>query len=152
MHAQGIQNAHFLFKHGLFTVFAAVITILKVTKNTLVGVMQWKENHKRGLFHLIMHHRRCKLIKVSIYRKISSMNQKQKHSYPPQHQERLERLAIALKEMRFSEGRKQDGYNDEGITRRRIQRAEYGNNLTLVSLFSLLDCYGYSLSDLDIVE
>jgi len=30
---------------------------------------------------------------------------KQKRSYPPQHQKRLDRLAIALKEMRFSEGR-----------------------------------------------
>lgn len=90
--------------------------------------------------------------KIEYLSKKNVMNQQQKHSYPPQHQKRLDRLAIALKEMRFSEGRKQDSFVDEGITRRKIQRAEYGNNMTLVSLFSLLDCYGYTLSDLDIVE
>jgi hypothetical protein len=90
-------------------------------------------------------------IKLTIYCK-NAMNQKLKHSYPPQHQKRLNRLALVLKEMRFSEGRRQDDYVDEGISRRQIQRAEYGNNMTLVSLFSLLDCYGYSLSDLECDE
>lgn len=61
--------------------------------------------------------------------------------------QRLEAIGNMLKEIRFSEGRNQDEYVEYGTTRRQIQRAEYGFNLTLISLFNLLDSYGYTLRD-----
>jgi transcriptional regulator with XRE-family HTH domain len=60
---------------------------------------------------------------------------------------RLRKIANTLKEMRFSEGRNQDELSDWGATRRQIQRGEQGFNLTLASLFNLLDCYGYRLDE-----
>lgn len=60
---------------------------------------------------------------------------------------RLRKIANTLKEMRFSEGKNQDELSDWGATRRQIQRGEQGNNLTLTSLFNLLDCYGYRLDE-----
>jgi transcriptional regulator with XRE-family HTH domain len=65
----------------------------------------------------------------------------------PKNQRRLEIIGRMLKEIRFSKGRNQDEYVDLGVKRRQIQRGEYGSNLTLNSLFSLLDCYGYSLNE-----
>jgi len=67
-------------------------------------------------------------------------------------EKRLEYIATLLKQMRLSEGKNQDGFIAEGISRRQIQRAEYGYNISLVKLFSLLDCYGYTLSDLGDIE
>jgi transcriptional regulator with XRE-family HTH domain len=60
---------------------------------------------------------------------------------------RLKLIANQLKEMRFAEGRNQDDFTEFGISRRQIQRGEYGNNITLTSLFALIDLYGYSLDD-----
>lgn len=61
--------------------------------------------------------------------------------------QRLETISKMLKEIRFSEGRNQDDYAEYGATRRQIQRGEHGLNLTLTSLFNLLDCYGYTLRE-----
>ena len=70
-----------------------------------------------------------------------------KPKIPSHHRKRLEKIASMLREMRFSEGKYQDELTDYGISRRRVQRAEYGNNLTLLKLFDLIDCYGYSLDE-----
>jgi transcriptional regulator with XRE-family HTH domain len=67
-------------------------------------------------------------------------------------QQRLKYIGMMLKEMRLAEGKNQDGFVEEGISRRAVQRAEYSNNLTLVKLFSMLDLYGYDLSDLECKE
>ena len=60
---------------------------------------------------------------------------------------RLKLIGRMLKEMRFAEGKKQDDFVEFGVYRRQIQRGEYGCNITLVSLFALIDLYGYSLDD-----
>lgn len=70
----------------------------------------------------------------------------------PLNKKRLEYVALTLKEMRLAEGKKQDSYLDEGLSRRQIQRAEYGYNISLAKLFLLLDCYGYTLKDLDWIQ
>lgn len=75
------------------------------------------------------------------------MSRDKNEKIQPYNQRRLEIIGRMLKEIRFSEGRNQDEYSDLGLTRRQIQRGEYGSNLTLNSLFSLLDCYGYTLSE-----
>jgi hypothetical protein len=72
-----------------------------------------------------------------------------KRSISKENQQRLSYIASMLKEMRLAEGKTQNGFVDEGISRRQIQRAEYANNMTLVKLFTILDCYGYSLKDLE---
>ncbi len=61
--------------------------------------------------------------------------------------QRLETIGRMLKEIRYSDGRNQDEYAEYGATRRQIQRGEHGLNLTLTSLFNLLDCYGYTLRE-----
>lgn len=61
--------------------------------------------------------------------------------------ERLETISKMLKEIRFSEGRNQDEYAEYGATRRQIQRGEHCLNLTMTSLFNLLNCYGYTLRE-----
>ena len=63
------------------------------------------------------------------------------------YQKRLHQIGSMLSEIRFSEGKNQDEFLESGITRRQIQQGEYGSNLTLTSLFNLLDCYGYELND-----
>lgn len=60
---------------------------------------------------------------------------------------RLKNIANTLKEIRFSEGKNQDELTEWGASRRQIQRGEQGFNLTLASLFNLLDCYGYTLHE-----
>ena len=60
---------------------------------------------------------------------------------------RLKNIANTLREIRFSEGKFQDELTDWGATRRQVQRGEQGFNLTLASLFNLLDCYGYRLDE-----
>lgn len=76
------------------------------------------------------------------------MNQKTKTVIPQHHQKRLDYIGTMLREMRFSEGKNQDGFTDIGVSRRQIQRAEYGCNISLQKLFTILDCYeGYTLSD-----
>lgn len=76
------------------------------------------------------------------------MNQPPKRKILPHHQKRLENIAQMLKEMRFSEGKNQDEFIDQGVSRRKIQRGEYGFNISLVRLFTILDCYdGYTLSN-----
>ena len=59
--------------------------------------------------------------------------------------QRLKLIGNMLKEMR--EGNNQDDFVEFGISRRQIQRGEHGNNITLTSLFALIDLYGYSLDD-----
>lgn len=61
--------------------------------------------------------------------------------------QRLEIIGRTLREIRFSEGRNQDEYVEYGATRRQIQRGEHSSNLTLISLFNLLNCYGYNLNE-----
>lgn len=73
-----------------------------------------------------------------------------KNSY--QKDKRLEYVAKMLREIRLSEGKNQDSFVEDGISRRQIQRAEYGYNISLLKLFTLLECYGYKLSDLGDVE
>jgi len=68
----------------------------------------------------------------------------------PELKTQLINIALMLKEMRLSEGMTQNGLNSKGISRRMIQRAEYGSNITLISLLAILECYGYTLKDLDL--
>ena len=76
------------------------------------------------------------------------MKKNTKRVVPPHHKKRLAYIAQMLKEMRFSEGKLQNGYEDCGVSRRQIQRGESCGNLSLISLFKLIDCYdGYTLSD-----
>ena len=63
---------------------------------------------------------------------------------PKHHRKRLEGIAQMLREMRFSEGLCQDELIEHGITRRQVQRAEYGQ-LNFRNLFLLIDFYGYTL-------
>lgn len=63
--------------------------------------------------------------------------------------QRLEYIGMVLKEMRLSEGKNQDGYSDSGLSRRQIQTGEYGNNISLAKLITILDCLGYSMKDID---
>lgn len=87
-----------------------------------------------------------------LFKKLNIMNSKLKRNILPQHQKRLENISTALREMRFAEGKNQDGFIDVGLSRRQVQRVEQGNNLTLVRLFTILDCYGYSIKDLDWID
>ncbi|MGA2408271.1 MAG: hypothetical protein ABSF81_16180 [Bacteroidales bacterium] len=75
------------------------------------------------------------------------MNQTRKNNILPLHEKRLQRISIMLKEMRYSEGKNQDGFADNGVSRRQIQRGEYSCNISLVGLFKLLDVYGYRLDE-----
>ena len=76
------------------------------------------------------------------------MKKTSKSKISPLHQRRLDYIAQMLKEMRFSEGKKQDEFIVYGVSRRQIQRGESGSNISLVRLFTLIDCYdGYTLSD-----
>ena len=68
----------------------------------------------------------------------------------PEIQIQMINIAMMLKEIRLSEGMTQNGLISEGISRRMIQRAEYGSNITLISLLAILECYGYTLKDLDL--
>jgi hypothetical protein len=73
-----------------------------------------------------------------------------KNSY--QKDKRLQYIASMLREIRLSEGKNQDSFAEQGISRRQIQRAEYGFNISILKLCTLLQCYGYKLSDLGDVE
>jgi hypothetical protein len=76
------------------------------------------------------------------------MNQTRKRNISPHHQKRLEKIGIMLREMRFSEGLNQNEFTENGLTRRQIQRGEHACNISLLKLFTILDCYeGYTLSD-----
>jgi hypothetical protein len=75
------------------------------------------------------------------------MSQTRKKKTLPHQDKRLERIGIMLKEMRFSEGKNQNGFLELGVSRRQIQRGEYGSNLSLIGLFTLLDCYGYRIDE-----
>jgi hypothetical protein len=76
------------------------------------------------------------------------MKKTRKRKISPHHQKRLENIAQMLKEMRFSEDKNQDEFIENGVSRRQIQRGEYGCNISLLRLFTILDCYeGYTLSD-----
>jgi hypothetical protein len=74
------------------------------------------------------------------------------HNVSDYHRKRLEAISMLLKEMRLADGKNQDGYIDDGLTRRQIQTSESGRNMTLIKLFSLLDCYGYTLKDIDWID
>jgi transcriptional regulator with XRE-family HTH domain len=75
------------------------------------------------------------------------MKKIQKKKLFPLHKTRLEQISNMLKEMRFSEGKNQSDFSEYGLSRRQIQRGEYGCNISLVRLFTLLDCYGYQLDE-----
>jgi transcriptional regulator with XRE-family HTH domain len=76
------------------------------------------------------------------------MNQLPKNNaIPPHHLKRLHKIGMMLREIRLSEGYSQTDLLDFGVTRRQIQRRESGSNLSLVSLFKLLDAYGYHLNE-----
>jgi hypothetical protein len=76
------------------------------------------------------------------------MNRTDKKKLPIHHQKRLNYIATMLREMRFSEGKNQSDFTEYGVSRRQIQRGECGCNISLVRLFTILDCYeGYTLSD-----
>ena len=76
------------------------------------------------------------------------MKKKNKRVVPAHHQKRLEIIGMMLKEMRFSEGKLQNAFEDLGVSRRQIQRGEHGCNITLLLLFTILNCYeGCTLSD-----
>lgn len=76
------------------------------------------------------------------------MNKNTKRVVPPHHIQRLEYIAQMLKEMRFSDGKLQNGYEEFGVSRRQIQRGEHACNISLLKLFTILDCHeGYTLSD-----
>jgi|WetSurMetagenome_2_1015567.scaffolds.fasta_scaffold460086_1 transcriptional regulator with XRE-family HTH domain len=63
------------------------------------------------------------------------------------HQKRLDYISAMLREIRFSEGKNQSDFAEDGVSRRQIQRVESGCNISLVRLFAVLDCYNYTLSD-----
>jgi hypothetical protein len=76
------------------------------------------------------------------------MIQKKKKVVPLHHKQRLNKIAQMLKEMRFVDGKPQNGYEDCGVSRRQIQRGEHSSNMTLLKLFAILDCFeGYTLND-----
>ena len=75
------------------------------------------------------------------------MKKNTKSVVPPHHIKRQKYIAQMLKEMRFSEGKNQNSYAEFGISRRQIQRGEHGCNLSLISLFKLLDAFGYRLDE-----
>ena len=77
-------------------------------------------------------------------------NHPNKNNY--QKDKRLEYVASMLKSIRLSEGKNQNSFVEDGISRRQIQRAEYGYNISILKLYTLLDCYGYNLSDLGDLE
>ena len=73
-----------------------------------------------------------------------------KANIPNHHRKRLDAIAQMLKEMRFAEGKCQDELIEHGLTRRQVQRGETvggGQNLTLQTLFRLIDAYNYTLHD-----
>lgn len=75
------------------------------------------------------------------------MNHTRKNKISQQHQKRLEKIGMMLREMRFSEGLNQNEFIDHGLSRRQIQRGENGSNISLVTLYKLLDVYGYRLDE-----
>jgi hypothetical protein len=76
------------------------------------------------------------------------MNRTDTKNLPSNHQKRLDYIATMLREMRFSEGKNQSDFTEYGVSRRQIQRGESGCNISLVRLFTILDCYeGYTLSN-----
>ena len=70
---------------------------------------------------------------------------RKKNDIPFHHQRRMEKIGTMLREMRFAEGLNQDEFI--GVSRKQIQRGEYGSNLSLISLYKLLDAYGYRLDE-----
>ena len=79
--------------------------------------------------------------------KIFEMSQNLENEIEPNHQLMLKKIGLALREIRYSEGLKQNELEDYGVSRRQIQRGEYGCNISLVRLFTLLECYGYRLDE-----
>jgi len=75
------------------------------------------------------------------------MVQNRKKHINPNHELLLSRISIALKEIRYSEGLRQNELSEFGLSRRQIQRGESGCNLSLVKLLTLLDGYNYTLTN-----
>ncbi len=65
----------------------------------------------------------------------------------PDYQKRLDCISTLLREIRFSYGKKQSDFTEYEVSRRLIQRGEHGCNLSLVTLFKILDVYGYRLDE-----
>lgn len=75
------------------------------------------------------------------------MNQKKNNKYEQAHRNKLRAVGDMLREMRFAEGLRQADFIDYDLSRRQIQRGEYGSNLTLVQLFKILECFDYSVHE-----
>lgn len=73
----------------------------------------------------------------------------QRRKISPSTQQRLTYIGMMLREIRMTEGKRQNDYTNIGLTRRQVQTGEYGNNMTLVKLISILDGLGFSLKDID---
>jgi len=87
------------------------------------------------------------LLIICIYRKMI-MNNKRKER-KPQFENEIKFVGIALRQMRLNEGKRQIDFQEEGVSRRQIQRAETGNNISLKKLIFMLHSYGYTLKDVD---
>jgi hypothetical protein len=108
-----------------------------VTINPPINALDWGQIHEiYGISHL-----------VCIYYKPSLMSKTKIRKIPHHHKQRLEKIGLMLKEMRFAEGKYQDEFFEYGVSRRQIQRGEHGCNISLLKLFTILDCYDYSLSE-----
>jgi hypothetical protein len=83
---------------------------------------------------------------------LTKMNKNHPDKNKYQKDKRLQYIASMLREIRLSEGLNQDSFVEYGISRRQIQRAEYGYNLSILKLDNLLNCYGYKLCDLGDLE
>jgi hypothetical protein len=120
--------------------FIRNILVLKMLINGTVSTFH--SDYRTGYCNM----ERALTQRLSIYMKYLFMSRDNLKIHP-HNQRRLEKIGLLLKEIRFSDGRNQDEYVNSGLTRRQIQRSEYGSNLTLNSLFTLLDCHGYRLDD-----
>ena len=80
-------------------------------------------------------------------RKTVQMAENRKKQINPDHKQILLKISRALKEIRYSEGLRQNELSEFGLSRRQIQRGESGCNLSLVKLLTLLDGYNYTLTN-----
>ncbi len=81
-----------------------------------------------------------------IYIKPTPMIKKQ---IPDQHQKRLDYISTFFKELRLSEGMTQKELSiNSNLHRNTIIRAENAENLTLLSVFELVDTLDINLNDL----
>ena len=75
------------------------------------------------------------------------INQTKKKEISNQHQRRLQQISDMLREIRLSQGLQQNDLHEFGLSRRQIQEGEYSKNISLVKLFTLLDCFDYTVEE-----